>query len=454
MNINLGRASVVAGLLGVGSGVARGELPRHLDWVVISRSQGTMFAIDPATGLIRSIVTGRDLRDGAKPVRGTGTQLNGALSGDIGTSWDGRIFWKLAPGANAWATYQIDASSGNRSGLFGSGGALHNANGTPVVLNAKTLLLAADDFNTASNSNGRVLRYGLPGGPTTVVSGDLVGDGPRTLLARSMTLSDNRTAYVAEVGALAGSTAGAGVFKVDLLSGARTFVSRLTTQTVPRRTVTGGVLSGTTTQLSRGAGPVCNGQVRSLLWREGKLYAGVSSQKPDQSFVSGILEIDPATGNRTLVVGTAVLEDGTTFVTNAPANAGAPSFDSASGLTLLADRSIVFTSLFTYNTVLRLKPETRELTVAADLGPQVTADVRGAMLLTGMAQFRNCPGDLNLDGAVDDADFVLFVGMYDLLDCADVGIPVGCPGDLNGDLVVDDGDFVVFVGAYEVLVCE
>ena len=64
-----------------------------------------------------------------------------------------------------------------------------------------------------------------------------------------------------------------------------------------------------------------------------------------------------------------------------------------------------------------------------------------------------CPGDLNDDGAVDDSDFVLFVGAYDILDCQDPGMAAGCPADLNGDNTVDDGDFILFVGAYNTLVC-
>ncbi|MBX3390210.1 MAG: hypothetical protein KF691_12250 [Phycisphaeraceae bacterium] len=64
-----------------------------------------------------------------------------------------------------------------------------------------------------------------------------------------------------------------------------------------------------------------------------------------------------------------------------------------------------------------------------------------------------CPGDLNHDGFVDDSDFVIFVGAYNILDCADPGMPAGCPADLNGDGFVDDADFVVFVVAYNNLVC-
>ncbi|MBX3388288.1 MAG: hypothetical protein KF691_02405 [Phycisphaeraceae bacterium] len=64
-----------------------------------------------------------------------------------------------------------------------------------------------------------------------------------------------------------------------------------------------------------------------------------------------------------------------------------------------------------------------------------------------------CPGDLNNDGFVDDADFVIFVNAYNILDCADPSMPVLCPADMNGDGFVDDADFVLFVAAYNNLVC-
>ena len=40
-----------------------------------------------------------------------------------------------------------------------------------------------------------------------------------------------------------------------------------------------------------------------------------------------------------------------------------------------------------------------------------------------------------------------------MLDCADPAMPAGCPADLNGDGVVDDADFVIFLPAYDALVC-
>lgn len=64
-----------------------------------------------------------------------------------------------------------------------------------------------------------------------------------------------------------------------------------------------------------------------------------------------------------------------------------------------------------------------------------------------------CVCDLNADGVVDDSDFVIFVGAYNILDCADPSMPALCPADFNRDSLVDDADFVIFVGAYNELVC-
>ena len=65
----------------------------------------------------------------------------------------------------------------------------------------------------------------------------------------------------------------------------------------------------------------------------------------------------------------------------------------------------------------------------------------------------DCPADLNADGVVDDADFVIFQGAYNILDCQDPGMAAGCPSDLTGDDLVDDADFVVFLAAYNELLC-
>jgi uncharacterized lipoprotein YddW (UPF0748 family) len=64
-----------------------------------------------------------------------------------------------------------------------------------------------------------------------------------------------------------------------------------------------------------------------------------------------------------------------------------------------------------------------------------------------------CPADFNNDSAVDDADFILFAGAYNILDCAAVAMPPGCRADLNQDIFVDDTDFVRFAAAYDQLEC-
>ena len=64
-----------------------------------------------------------------------------------------------------------------------------------------------------------------------------------------------------------------------------------------------------------------------------------------------------------------------------------------------------------------------------------------------------CPCDLNADGFVDDADFMTFSQQYDMLDCADPGMPSGCPSDFNHDGMVEDLDYVIFVQAYQEFIC-
>jgi hypothetical protein len=60
-------------------------------------------------------------------------------------------------------------------------------------------------------------------------------------------------------------------------------------------------------------------------------------------------------------------------------------------------------------------------------------------------RWSNCPADINLDGLVDDTDFVLFTSGYNTL--------LSYTGELNYDAKVDDTDFVVFATAYDALTC-
>ncbi|MGH7243191.1 MAG: M14 family zinc carboxypeptidase [Phycisphaerales bacterium] len=58
---------------------------------------------------------------------------------------------------------------------------------------------------------------------------------------------------------------------------------------------------------------------------------------------------------------------------------------------------------------------------------------------------RLCPADFNMDNAVDDQDFQLFVASYDLL--------LTNAGDLTGDGLTEDSDFSLFCAAYDALTC-
>jgi len=60
-----------------------------------------------------------------------------------------------------------------------------------------------------------------------------------------------------------------------------------------------------------------------------------------------------------------------------------------------------------------------------------------------------CPGDLNDDSMVDDADFQVFIISYDQL----VVPPASMTADLNRDALVDDADFVLFLSGYNQLLC-
>lgn len=88
-------------------------------------------------------------------------------------------------------------------------------------------------------------------------------------------------------------------------------------------------------------------------------------------------------------------------------------------------------------------------TIAATVMDTETFDV-----FTMLVRLRQvCPGDVNNDGQVDDADFVSFAAQYDTLDCADPAMPGYCRADMNNDGAVDDVDFVSFAQAYDQLVC-
>lgn len=64
-----------------------------------------------------------------------------------------------------------------------------------------------------------------------------------------------------------------------------------------------------------------------------------------------------------------------------------------------------------------------------------------------------CAEDMNNNGLVDDADFLLFVVQYNLLDCTLSTMMENCSADFNLDGLVDDSDFTAFIIRYNELIC-
>ena len=144
----------------------------------------------------------------------------------------------------------------------------------------------------------------------------------------------------------------------------------------------------------------------------------------------------------TLLVGFSI---GSTFVASLPIT-----MSSVPAATFVLNRTV------TLNTSSLTGPQLEApLTVefrASSTGADVTQTLVDNLRITWTEQAA-CAGDLNRDGQVDDADFVIFAAAYNILDCADPTMPAGCPADLNADGFVDDSDFVDFVAAYNALLC-
>lgn len=78
--------------------------------------------------------------------------------------------------------------------------------------------------------------------------------------------------------------------------------------------------------------------------------------------------------------------------------------------------------------------------------PAVNVGRQGfGLVVTGNVEEATCPADLNLDGVVDPADFVLFAASYT--------IGTDPLGDFNADGMTDAADFTVFADAYFEFLC-
>ncbi len=100
-----------------------------------------------------------------------------------------------------------------------------------------------------------------------------------------------------------------------------------------------------------------------------------------------------------------------------------------------------------YITNIHVGSGSNELSFAARIG-----NVCGETT-SGTAVIRACTADFNCDTFIEDQDFTIFAGAYDILLCSDPLMDPGCPADINADGLVDDADFAMFAGAYDTLLC-
>lgn len=153
-------------------------------------------------------------------------------------------------------------------------------------------------------------------------------------------------------------------------------------------------------------------------------------------------------------------------------SSGIPSYTNTSGLTL-TNVQLVWTlsSQLTFGSGNTMTVPLPDLAPNGSIAPiaapfyavslgtaTVTASLECDQLTPSVAhatiKVESCAGDLNGDGIVDDADFVLFHHSYLALDCESPDMDEGCPGDFTSDGFVDDADFSIFAPAYDQYFCD
>jgi hypothetical protein len=410
------RVLVIAGAcVGLASAAAAQTLAPGSLFVGV-RNTGTVLTPSADPLAYNGVISGRGMGVPDNLVRGTGPAISGAQlalvalpssgagsgggGGGGGSGGAGGGFWLLArPALNlGWATYTIDLATGNRTAVAGSTNDAFATSGEMIADGPDTILALTDQFQSGTAGVGSLLRVRVDAsapGQFTLLSGlapsalNAVGDGVMMHRPRALTRVDATRVGVAEFGPVTGSLPGTLLFEVDVVTGARTVVSTLSTLAAQRFTANAGVVSGTTSIVpTRGTGPRFDAQARGLAFVNGKYYVGGSVDAP---FAGCILEVDPATGDRTLVGGTAI-DDGGQRVTVAFAPGSAASaIDSPTAMVPFGPRGVAFVSTFGDQRVLMFDVVTRRLYEIANLDPQIAAGQRAAAQVTGLA-FVPCGG--------------------------------------------------------------
>jgi hypothetical protein len=406
------------------------------DFVIASRTYGTIYTVNPQTGTIRDLISGPELRPPPVPaiLQGAGPSLASYHTSLIINS-RGRLLARLSPTTPGFfGLAEINFENGNRTAVPESSAAGWLEAGDAHFKSRSEILTLADGFN--ASGDGRLLRHNLDSALTTVLSSRQVGAGPVFSFPRFGGWLDADTIVVADW-ALGGSC---GVFLVDPATGDRTFLSRLSRIPFSRPTFNNGVLGENVTlgDDEGGAGPIANTGPRSLLCADGRIFVGITIQRPSQAYDGGIIEIDPATGNRTLLAGSAAVDNGlaTTFVSVPPV--AAPNLDSPTGLCLTPRGTIAFMLLFGPAKIYELNINTGELQIVADIAPRLQLGSQTGFC--GLAVVPH-PADLNYDLRVTGADLNIILAEFgksasDLL------------ADINNDGAVDGRDLSVLLTGF------
>ena len=162
------------------------------------------------------------------------------------------------------------------------------------------------------------------------------------------------------------------------------------------------------------------------------------------SFNGGILEVDPATGDRTLLVGQAYVDDGTTsnVIEVLPANADSVFLDGVYAIQDGGSNDLIFTTRWGPLAVYRYDLDTGELFVLSDLEAQLDSDFAAYFEPTGLVILKasECPADFNGDGVVNVPDLIFLLGEW--------GDNPGSPADFDGDGLVRVPDLLIVLGAW------
>ncbi|MBN2562223.1 MAG: hypothetical protein JXQ75_14965 [Phycisphaerae bacterium] len=438
------------------------------DYLVISRSYGTVYTIDRTTGWIRRLVSGLELRDQSGVVRGNGLPLDGSFRSSLATSADCPILARFGQSAPSYGLACIDPMSGDRVLLPGSDSPLWDELGHLILSADGTIISTADNWSAGADSDGMILRYAQSDGTTTVITGGGVGDGPVLKLPRALAQLDENTLLVVEwKWNNAPPSAGAGLYTVDLWTGDRTFLSRLVCDPFERPLVVGGQPAGTVMlgDDEGGDGPVSNLQARSVAVIDGRIFVGQAIGLVDGSYNGGILEVDPVTGDRTLLVGKALEDDGTcqTVATALPSGWTDVFLDAPMGLMESDNGRLAFVCLFGPDSVFEYDLATNELFEIADLDAQLDPAFIADVEFSGLTLLPIEQGDCNGNGIPDECDIDCgppngpcdAPGCGHSSDCNWNGVPDECEsisrecpyqvGDVNNDGEVNRRDLIRFI---------